>query len=242
MYPPYVDDALRRGVRVLAVDRPGMGGSTRRAGYRVVDCAEDVRAIADALQLDRIAVWGISGGGPFALACAATLADLVWAAASVEGFTPDADGATEARWDDLDATRAEFAERAAADVERSASLDASFEYYFSEDLCPADVAALRGSAGAWFAADALDALAVGGDGWFDEQFATAHDWGFDLADITVPVLIMHGRRDTWVDPTEASRLASAIPGSVLRIADDDGHISLGDRLPEVTEWLLAHRS
>jgi pimeloyl-ACP methyl ester carboxylesterase len=248
MYPPYRDDALERGVRVLAYDRPGLGGSTRRAGYRVADCTEDVRAIADALQVDRLAVWGVSGGGPFALACAATLPNLVWAAASVESDAPDdsAGERTDDPWKHLDAMRAEYAESAAADVARSASVDATIEFYMhmSEDspkLCAADVAALRGSVGAWFAADALDTLAVGGDGWFDEEFARERDWAFNLADITMPVLIMHGQKDVWVDPAAASRLATAIPGSTLRITEDDGHLSLLNRLPEVTSWLLDHR-
>jgi len=243
VFPPYLDDALERGARVLSYDRPGLGGSTRLAGHRVADCSDDVRAIADALDLDRIAVWGISGGGPFALACAARLPELVWAVASVESVAPVESGdAANARWDDLDAARAEFAERAAADFERSADLDRMIECYLSDDLCPADVAALHGSVGEWFAADARDALAVGGDGWFDESFAREHDWGFDLTDITVPVLIMHGRKDVWVDPAEASRLADAIPGSELRMSDEDGHISLLHRLPEVTDWLLSRRS
>jgi pimeloyl-ACP methyl ester carboxylesterase len=243
VFPPYLDDARERGVRVLSYDRPGLGGSTRHAGYRVVDCAEDVAAIARALELERLAVWGISGGGPFALACACRLPELVWAAASVESVAPEdgSDASVDARWADLEAARADYAERAAADVERSADLAASIEYYFSDDLCPADVAALRGPVGAWFAADALDALAVGGDGWFDENFARDHDWGFDLTDISVSVLIMHGRKDIWVDPSEASRLAQAIPGSELRLCDDDGHLSLVNRLPEVTDWLLARR-
>lgn len=108
--------------------------------------------------------------------------------------------------------------------------------------CPADVAALRGAVGAWFAADARDALAVGGDGWFDEGHATAHDWGFELADISVPVLVFHGRKDTWVDSANAAQLAAAIPQAELRMTDDDGHISLVTRLPEVTDWLLRKRS
>jgi hypothetical protein len=48
--------------------RPGYGGSTAHPGYTVASAAQDVRAIADALGSDRLGIWGISGGGPYALA------------------------------------------------------------------------------------------------------------------------------------------------------------------------------
>src|SRR3954471_7368372 len=57
------------GFRHLVYDRPGYGGSTRRAGRVMVDAVEDVRALADAQGWDRFAVTGGSGGGPHALAC-----------------------------------------------------------------------------------------------------------------------------------------------------------------------------
>jgi pimeloyl-ACP methyl ester carboxylesterase len=67
----------RLGIRLISYDRPGYGGSTRHAGRNVADCAEHVCAIARALDIDRLAVWDISGGGPHAIACAALLPDLV---------------------------------------------------------------------------------------------------------------------------------------------------------------------
>jgi pimeloyl-ACP methyl ester carboxylesterase len=69
------------GLRLLSYDRPGFGGSTPQPGRTVADTAADVAAIADQLHLDGFAVWGESGGGPFALACAALLPDRVVAAA-----------------------------------------------------------------------------------------------------------------------------------------------------------------
>ena len=67
----------RAGVRVITYDRPGYGVSERRLGRRVADVVEDVATIADALELDRFAVMGGSGGGPHALACGARLGEQV---------------------------------------------------------------------------------------------------------------------------------------------------------------------
>src|SRR5579862_5117750 len=83
-----VQRAERMGIRLLSYDRPGYGGSSRDEGRSVADCATDIRAIAGALGIERLAVWGISGGGPHAVACAALLGDLVPAVAVLAAAAP----------------------------------------------------------------------------------------------------------------------------------------------------------
>ena len=71
LYAPWVEHAAADGIRLIGFDRAGYGGSTRLPGRAISAVAADVEAIADAFGLDRFATWGISGGGPHALACAA---------------------------------------------------------------------------------------------------------------------------------------------------------------------------
>jgi pimeloyl-ACP methyl ester carboxylesterase len=78
----------RSGVRMLVHDRSGYGGSTRQVGRRVADAAEDARALADALGWEQFAVHGHSGGGPYALACAALLPERVTRCAIGAGTAP----------------------------------------------------------------------------------------------------------------------------------------------------------
>jgi pimeloyl-ACP methyl ester carboxylesterase len=93
LYGPNVADAHERGLRLISYDRPGYGASSPHPGRTVADCAADVRAICAALHIGRLAMWGISGGGPHVLACAALLPDLVTAAASLASLAPyDAEG------------------------------------------------------------------------------------------------------------------------------------------------------
>lgn len=93
LYEPHVRDAEEHGVRLVSYDRPGYGGSTRDPGRSVADCAADVAAICDALGIGRICTWGISGGGPHALATAALLPERVAAAAALASVAPfDAEG------------------------------------------------------------------------------------------------------------------------------------------------------
>src|SRR6202042_2634095 len=88
LYGRNVSDAAGRGLRLISYDRPGYGGSTPQPGRTVADCAADVRAICAELGIGRLAMWGISGGGPHLLACAALLPDLVTAAASLASLAP----------------------------------------------------------------------------------------------------------------------------------------------------------
>ena len=83
LYQPITIDAAVRGLRLISYDRPGYGGSSPQPGRSVADCAADVRAICAELGIGRLAMWGVSGGGPHVLACAALLPDLVIAAASL---------------------------------------------------------------------------------------------------------------------------------------------------------------
>ena len=93
LYDVHAALAADQGIRLIGYDRPGYGGSTRAPGRRVVDCVADVHAIADGLGLDRFATWGISGGGPHALACAALCDERLVATASLAAVAPyEADG------------------------------------------------------------------------------------------------------------------------------------------------------
>jgi pimeloyl-ACP methyl ester carboxylesterase len=76
------------GVRLITFDRPGYGESDRQQFRQVADVVSDVEAIADALEIDRFAVLGRSGGGPHALACAALLPDRVTRAGILVSLAP----------------------------------------------------------------------------------------------------------------------------------------------------------
>jgi pimeloyl-ACP methyl ester carboxylesterase len=75
--PAAIREARRHGLRLISYDRPAYGGSTPMPGRLIADCRTDVDAILNALGISRIAVWGFSGGGPYALATAALLPDAV---------------------------------------------------------------------------------------------------------------------------------------------------------------------
>src|SRR5258708_34742023 len=80
--------AAQAGLRLIGVDRPGMGLSSFQAGRHLLDSPEDVAALAQHLAIDRFAVVGVSGGGPYALACAYKIPDRLTACGIVAGMGP----------------------------------------------------------------------------------------------------------------------------------------------------------
>ncbi len=248
-YGPNAADAAARGLRLISYDRPGYGGSTPHPGRTVADCAADVRAICAELGIGRLGMWGISGGGPHLLACAALLPDLVAGAASLASPAPaNAEGLD---WfDGMGQENAEDFQRhmsdpAAARVklesDREQMLAASGEDLagiMQTLLTPTDAAVLKDELAEYLAYTGREGLAPGCEGWWEDGEAFTRPWGFELSAIGVPVLLMHGRQDQFVPFGHGQWLARHIPGVDARLLEDDGHLTLVvNRVGEVHAWL-----
>lgn len=250
MYDPDVRLAERQGIRMISYDRPGYGGSTVQPGRSVADCAEDVRAIAAALGIDQLAVWGISGGGPHALACAALLHDLVPAVGVLASIAPwGADGLDyfagmgELNADDMRLFLADpAAARAKCEQDRLEFLEGSADdlhEHLKTLLSPADAAVLTGELAQYLVDCARSGLAPGADGWWGDDVAFKSPWGFELGAIRTPVLLYHGRQDRFVPFGHGEWLARQIPGVQAELTDEDGHLTLtAHHLDQVHAWLL----
>lgn len=252
LYRPHVTDAINRGIRLIGYNRPGYGRSTPQPGRSVADCAADVRAIASELGIDRLGVWGISGGGPHALACAALLPDLVVAVGSLAAIAPygapGLDFFTGMGQENVDDVKLSLEDEPAAraklgeDRERMLALTAEdMVQAFPTLVSAVDAAALDLELGEYLVACDQDGLGLGGDGWWDDGHAHLHPWGFDLESIRVPVQLWHGRHDRFVPFQHGEWLASKIPGVEAHLTDEDGHLTLLQRrVGEVHAWLLDH--
>ncbi len=192
-------------------------------------------------------MWGLSGGGPRVLACAALLPDLVTAAAAHASFAPyDADGldwfeglqaadAYRLALTDPDAVRADLDD---ARKEELAMTAGSVAELWAPFLSAADAAVLTGELAEFIVRTNHEALAPGTQGWWDDSYGLIRPWGFELADISVPVLLLHGRQDKFVPFAHGQWLATHIPDVEARLLDDDGHLTLQEhRISEVHRWL-----
>jgi len=239
----YPDPALfaRLGVRLVTYDRPGFGYSTPQPGRRVVDAADDIAAIADALELDRFPIFGVSGGGPHTLAFVARHPDRVVRAAALASLAPrDADGLdwTAGMGDGNRASAAEAirgVEALTAHLDRSRSVQVS-------SLMPANDQAIlaRPEIGEMIRTAFAEAIRPGIAGWVDDVLALfGLPWGFDPATVTRPVRLWHGELDESVPVGHGRWLAARIPGAEFSTRADVGHAGHFDATPAVLEWLVA---
>ncbi len=246
-----VEDAEKRGIRIVAYDRPGYGRSAPDPGRTVADAADDIAAIADALGIDRYAVYGGSGGGPHALANAvrpervvavAALASVApWGAEGLDWL----DGMGQDNLDEFGATLAgEEALRRYLDEQREAMLAGTPEAIaetLESLLCPPDRACLTGELARYFHDQIREALRDGVDGWVDDDFVFVRPWGFEFGDISVPVQVWHGSQDQFVPVAHGRWLAERIPGAEEHVYDEDGHLTLQiERIGDVHAWLVSH--
>lgn len=251
LYEPNAADAGARGLRLIGYDRPGYGDSTPQPGRTVADAARDVETIADALGIERLATWGISGGGPHALACAALLPERVVAAASLAGVAPYGTNGLDwlAGMGESNVTEFTFALkgpeylepflRAERDVIIAGGAEALTEALRTL-LTPVDKAVLTGEVADYM----FRAFRVGSeerlDGWLDDDFAFARPWGFELEQIGVPVQLWQGAEDRFVPFAHGEWLAKRIPTVEAHLSPADGHITLlVRRIGDVHEWLAA---
>jgi pimeloyl-ACP methyl ester carboxylesterase len=228
--------AADRGLRVIAPDRPGIGLSDPLPGRGFSDWPADVGALADALAIDRFALLGFSGGGPYALACAALLPDRLEAVGVVCGAPPL----------DRPADRAglHWTYRTLASVKhfRQAVLPPVLDSsrwminrghdkpplsWLMRSIPPVDRKAIERQ-GAWemVSNSYLEAIRNGPGPVLEEGELYLEPWDFDPATIRIPTMIWHGTEDRNLPCELARRLAARIPRATTRWVEGSGHYSL----------------
>ncbi|MCW2932311.1 MAG: hypothetical protein JWM19_3273 [Actinomycetia bacterium] len=225
------------GLRVVSTSRPGYGDSSPQPGRRVVDVAADIEAVLDGIGASRCLVAGWSGGGPHALACGARL-PAVAAVLVIAGVAPyEADGLDWLGGMGEDnvvefsaAIRGEDELRSFLLGERENLKDVTADGIVSsmDTLLPAvDRAVLTGEYCEDMVASFHEALRAGVEGWLEDDLAFSQPWGFDLAEISVPVMIWQGSADLMVPFAHGQWLSSHVPGAFAHLEDGEGHLSIG---------------
>jgi pimeloyl-ACP methyl ester carboxylesterase len=235
--------AEQRQIRLIGVDRPGIGSSTPYQYDTVFAFAEDLRTIADTLGVDKFEVIGLSGGGPYTLACAAAMPERVVAAGVLGGVAPvrgaDAIGGGVST---LISAAAPVVELAGAPLRLAASTLIRFIRPVAE---PALYAYARISPEAdrqllvrpEFKAMFLDDLLNGSRKQLAAPFADvvvfARDWGFRLDEIKVPVRWWHGDRDHIVPFEHGQHVVSRLPDAQLTHLPGESHLAGLGRAEEI---------
>jgi len=244
-----VEGAARLGARLVTYSRPGYAGSSPQPGRSVADAAADVAALLDALGTDRFATYGVSGGGPHALACAALLPERCAAAATVAGVgpadAPDLDFMAGMGAGNIEEFGIAFEGRERLEPFLRGEAEgltgvtpAQLREAAGPHLSAVDGAALTGELAEHLHATISGGLAPGIDGWRDDDLAFVRAWGFDVGAIGVPVSIWQGDQDLMVPGAHGRWLCEHVAGAEPHLLEQEGHLTLfANRIGEIQAWL-----
>lgn len=242
--------AAKEGLRIIGVERPGVGLSTPHLYQSVMGWAEDIAQLADCLRLDRFGLIGLSGGGPYVLACAYGLPQRVVAAAVFGGVAPT---------HGVDAPAGGLV-RIASYLEPLFTLSARPLGTFLSSLIrslhpisdpvfdlflrvapPGDRAVLaRPDMRAMFTDDLLQGSKSGLRSIVYDVILFARPWGFSLRDIRIPVHFWQGDSDAFVPLSHGAQQAALVPGARLTLRPGEGHLGGLDAAAEAIAFILSH--
>lgn len=236
-------------VRLIAVDRPGFGQSSFQPKRKILDWSEDIRQLADKLNLGKFHVAGHSGGGPYVLACAIGLQERVISSAIISSIGPIEAVGKVAEISTINRLGLLYGKYIPWWVWKvliytkfhNRSVDPLKDIMRQEgnrplaDTLLLDDPRIRDNC----VQSELEAFKPGilGLAW-DVRLLT-HSWDFNIEDIRSPIFIWHGSDDDQAPITMAKFMADKISSSLPRFLPDEGHLLLFKYWDAILDGLLA---
>lgn len=227
------DQAAReRGLRVIAPDRPGYGRSEYRRNTSLMRSAEDFISLADALDLKRLAVIGVSGGGPHAIATVSAIPNRVALLALVSPVGPVAECRKQVRMSRMHRlifTRMGRSPQACAtffwSLRGMVRLAPGVAYRaLQQRVTRSDQGVLgRPEVKANLQAAIREGLKPGIKGALQDLRLFCSPWGLALPEVDVPTVVWQGSDDTIVPANAAYYLARQLPNCRLDVIQEAGH-------------------
>ena len=237
-------DCSEMGIRLVAPDRPGMGLSGFKRRRQIIEWAADVAQLTEHLGLERFAVLGVSGGGPYATACAWAIPERLTETLLVCSVGPVADGKAAMRMAGPSGPLLRLARSIPWAARLLAPLCLRAIWGKGERLMPEALEARlakvdqrvleRAELRASLIASSQEAFRCGARGPAWDGYLYSQPWGFGLEQIRSPVFLWHGEADVIVPAAMGRELAERIPGCRAKFYPEDGHLSLPfNRFPEI---------
>ena len=244
----YDQEARKAGVRLIVPDRPGFGLSTFQPNRQFLDWPDDIERLAKSLEVDRYAVFGLSGGAPHVAAVAHRNPKKLAGAAIVSGVAPpEMPNRLDRMWPPIRLIF--FTAKHAAWLNRLI-LSQMGSFYANEErmrkqmvraLPEPDVQLIsrRPEIIDIFSEAAQEAHRNGIDGDAWEWRLYVHPWGFQLSEIPIEVGLWYGEYDQNAPAAMGRYYAKVLPQNRLNIVEDGGHFStINNHIGEVFEYLL----
>lgn len=226
--------AERNGLRIIGIDRPGIGSSTPHLYPNVLDWTGDLEVLLDSLGIDSVRLIGLSGGGPYVLAAGAALPDRVRGVGVLGGVAPTRGP------DAADGGPIQLAVRlapllSAARVPLGVALTTAIRAVKPLAGAGLDLYAMVQPAGdknllsrpefkAMFIDDLLNGSRFQTSAPISDLVLFTRDWGFELADVQVPVRWWHGDDDHIVPLHHGQHVVDRLPDATMSVIDGESHL------------------
>lgn len=237
------------GLRIIGIDRPGIGSSTPHLYPNILDWTQDLEILADTLGIEEFRVIGLSGGGPYTLAAGAALPDRVKALGVLGGVAPLVGP---------DAIKGGIINIApyAAPILKTVRVPAGIALSrVIQAIRPLASAAIGGYAAVqpdgdknllreqdfknMFLDDLLNGSRFQVSAPLSDIILFTRDWGFSASDVNVPVYWWHGDADHIIPHAHGDHLAARLPEAVFTTVPGQAHLGGLGIAEEVLSTLLA---
>jgi pimeloyl-ACP methyl ester carboxylesterase len=236
--------ADRLGLRLVCIERAGVGVSSDHAYRQLRDAAPDIAIVADHLGHERFVILALSGGGPYALACAHEMPDRVVAVGILGGLVPTTGEEAAAHTGIvsltrpfnrlLSAFRIPLGRGLWSFIRLSKPLGHVLYHAYTRLLPHGDDKVLDDPA---IEAMFVDDLTTGGRHQFqafvNDLVLVGRPWGFRVADVRVPVRWWHGDADPFVSLEQAERTTALLSDVELHVRHGESHLggfAVGDEM------------
>jgi pimeloyl-ACP methyl ester carboxylesterase len=228
------EELEKAGIRLIACDRPGMGGSDFQPGRGFRHWPADIVALAGSLGLVKFGVFGVSGGGGYVSACARLIPDRLSAAVIASGAgrmdSPEARASLSIMgrlmWG-LAARSVRLTGLLLNLTKPNVRGDVAKIRQRMMRTLPPEEAVIFEKPGRLeaFIASAEESMRQGVHGIAWDSHLCARPWDFRLEEICFPVRLLHGEADLNVPVAVARKIAAAIPGCQATFYPGEGHFS-----------------
>lgn len=237
-----------RGVRIIGLDRPGIGSSTPYLYPDVLDWTHDLEVVLDTLGIDTVRLIGLSGGGPYVLAAGAALPDRVHGIGVLGGVAPTrgvdaADGGAiqlaVALAPFLNLARVPLGIALTQFIRLARPVAGSALDLYASVQPPGDKNLLaRPEFKAMFIDDLLNGSRFQTSAPINDLVLFTRHWGFDAADVRVPVRWWHGDDDHIVPFRHGEHMVRRLPDATLTVIDGESHLGGLGIAHEVIDTLM----
>ena len=216
--------ARRDGIRVIGIDRPGMGLSSYQANRTLISWTADVVSLADSLGIEKFSVVGLSGGAPYALACAYAVLERISACGIVSGaWSIDRKTTFLSAWMPWIMLPIMGRFLKDADTAKGLIVKQAGKVWPGSDKRILDDPAIPEI----MATTLVEAFRQGSRGPARDAMLIGRIKGFRLDEITHPnIHLWHGNADQQVPVTTAQKVAQGLRRCDATFYDDEGHLSV----------------